>query len=402
MPKIETSLSTLPSNCTATRPAHAAADSSDSPAFAQELNKAKRQAPAQGTPAAQPVSAKPAVANKSTAKPKKQTAAPAKSAATQTTAKTATTPSKPAVDETAGEEEALPDATGGQGNSGQKDQPSGKNSKQARQDAPQTVDVSAVATAIVTPQAVQPVKAPSQATSATTSPRTISAASPSADSAGGRSAAQAVPIKAAPAHQHDQHPTEETGNSASRPAEQSTPQPVPATPQLSAEQTSAVAQAEAIQPAAPAPAAPTAPAAQFASDNYPQIVSGVHGQLLPNGGTMQLRLTPPELGEMQLSVQMRNGVMSASFQTTTDQATRLLSHGMSDLKHSLETAGVSVERIQISQAPKGSSSSGGNNSEQDSQRQPGDAQSQRDQQRRQLLQRMWKKVTGGDPLDLVA
>lgn len=45
-----------------------------------------------------------------------------------------------------------------------------------------------------------------------------------------------------------------------------------------------------IAPRIEAPAPPPAPDAQFAADNHPRIITGIHGQLLPNGGTMQLRL----------------------------------------------------------------------------------------------------------------
>ena len=56
-------------------------------------------------------------------------------------------------------------------------------------------------------------------------------------------------------------------------------------------------------------------AEQFAEANHPTLISGIHGQLLPSGGNMQLRLDPPELGALHVSVQMRDGVMSAEFQT---------------------------------------------------------------------------------------
>jgi flagellar hook-length control protein FliK len=162
-----------------------------------------------------------------------------------------------------------------------------------------------------------------------------------------------------------------------------------------------------LAPKAEMPAAPqpSAPEAQFVDANYPSIVTGVHSQLLPNGGTMQLRLDPPDLGALQVTVQMRDGVMTAAFETSNDQATRLLSHNLGQLKTALETSGVSVERMHVQQAPRQESSS--NSSGDSQQQQPQDAeqqqQSRNEQQRRQMLQRMWAKLAGQpDPLDLVA
>jgi flagellar hook-length control protein FliK len=148
---------------------------------------------------------------------------------------------------------------------------------------------------------------------------------------------------------------------------------------------------------------PAAPEASFATANHPQIITGIHGQLFPSGGTMTLRLAPPELGDLQINVHVRDGVIAATFQTSNDEATRQLSHSLGQLKNALESAGVSVEKLQVTQTPRGQSSSqSGDSSSDQSQQQPTERQTQREQQRRELLERMWRKVTGGDPLDMVA
>jgi flagellar hook-length control protein FliK len=147
---------------------------------------------------------------------------------------------------------------------------------------------------------------------------------------------------------------------------------------------------------------PTAPReAQFADANHPQIVSGVHGQLLPNGGSMQLRLDPPELGALHVTVQMRDGAMTASFETSNDQATRLLTHSLGQLKTALESQGVSVEKLHVEQSPRDQKSNGEGRQPQD--QSPTDHPAQQEQQRREMLRRMWRRLSGGqDPLDLVA
>jgi len=142
---------------------------------------------------------------------------------------------------------------------------------------------------------------------------------------------------------------------------------------------------------------------RFADNNHPQIISGIRGELLPDGGKMTLKLDPPELGALQVQVHLRDGVMTATFQTSNDDATRMLSHSLSSLKSALESQGINVEKLQVQQAPK-DQQSGMNQDTRDQSQQSLDNQSARqEQQRREMLQRMWRKLSGAeDPLDLVA
>ena len=118
---------------------------------------------------------------------------------------------------------------------------------------------------------------------------------------------------------------------------------------------------------------------------------------------MQIRLDPPELGALQVMVEMREGVMTATFQTSNDEATRLLSHSLNHLKSVLESQGVSVERLQVQQAPKNESSNAGEEQRHQQQNGSEDHASRQEQQRKELLRRMWRKIAGdADPLDLVA
>lgn len=165
----------------------------------------------------------------------------------------------------------------------------------------------------------------------------------------------------------------------------------------------------ALAPGAPAPQSqPLAPEAQFADDNHPSIVAGIRGQLMPTGGTMQIRLDPPELGPLAVTINIRDGVVEASFETSSDAAAKLLSHSLSTLKTSLESQGVNVERLNVHQAPKsnepGNNGSGDRDQQQNQARDPQQEQAaQREQQRREMLRRMWRKLSGiEDPLDMVA
>ena len=116
---------------------------------------------------------------------------------------------------------------------------------------------------------------------------------------------------------------------------------------------------------------------------------------------MHIRLDPPELGALQVTVEMRDGSLNATFQTSNDDATRLLSHSLGQLKTALESQGVTVDKLQVQQAPKDQHTQSG---EDRSPHQQGDQQNARqDQQRKELLARMWRRLSiGSDPIDLVA
>ncbi len=150
--------------------------------------------------------------------------------------------------------------------------------------------------------------------------------------------------------------------------------------------------------------ASASPDAGFAQTNHPTIVKTIAGQLLPSGGTMSIQLDPPELGALQVTVHIEDGVVSASFETSNDQATRILSHSLGQLKHALETQGIGVDRLHVQQSAKSDNANtqtGGDGSRR--QGASDDASTQQQQQRREMMRRMWRRVAfGRDPLDLVA
>ena len=114
---------------------------------------------------------------------------------------------------------------------------------------------------------------------------------------------------------------------------------------------------------------------------------------------MQIRLDPPDLGTLHIRIDVRDGVMNATFLTANDEATHLLTHTLSQLKGALESQGVSVEKLQVQQTPKPRSGA----DHQPSFRDPYGGDTSQEQQRRQRLRRMWARAgQGGDPLDMVA
>lgn len=159
--------------------------------------------------------------------------------------------------------------------------------------------------------------------------------------------------------------------------------------------------------AADKPARPVPSERAFAAQNHDRIVTGVRTQLLPNGGSMQIRLNPENLGAMNITVSVVDGVVSAAFQTTSDEATKLLSHTLGQLKTALEGQGVSVDKIQVQQAPREVQTSRNDDGQQPRDnsefRQQQQETLRQQQERRHLLNRMWEHLAnGGDPLDLVA
>jgi flagellar hook-length control protein FliK len=152
------------------------------------------------------------------------------------------------------------------------------------------------------------------------------------------------------------------------------------------------------------PPAPARPEAEFAETNHDRIVTSLRSQLLPNGGTMHMRLDPPELGVLQVTVRMQDGAMTASFETSNDQATKLLSHSLGQLKTVLESQGVSVEKLHVQQTPKDQqASSNGEDRQHQHAQQDGQSSTRQEQQRREMLRRMWRRLgIGHDPLDMVA
>ena len=144
---------------------------------------------------------------------------------------------------------------------------------------------------------------------------------------------------------------------------------------------------------------------RFAANNHDNIVKGMRAEVLPNGGTMRIRLDPPQLGALQVTVQMQDGLVTASFETSSDEATRLLGHSLNQLKSVLESHGVAVDKLQVQQAPREERTGSARDepSQQRGQNHPNEQEhaARQEQQRREMLRRMWRRLSGlADPLDV--
>lgn len=152
----------------------------------------------------------------------------------------------------------------------------------------------------------------------------------------------------------------------------------------------------------PSPPVADALEARFAESNHPRIITAVQSELMPSGGTVRLRLDPPELGALQVRIDVKDGVLAASFQTSNDEATRLLTRSLQQLKTTLESHGVTVDKLHVQQTPREQWDGNRGGDDRQQQQSPQHWQ-QQEQQRREMLQRMWRRARDGrDPFDLVA
>ncbi len=85
-----------------------------------------------------------------------------------------------------------------------------------------------------------------------------------------------------------------------------------------------------------------------------RILRGMSAMIHQNGGTMTMRLDPPELGSLRIQMTLNNGSVSASFSPGSDAARGLLEQHMGQLKTALESQGLLVDRLTIHSASSGS------------------------------------------------
>ena len=146
------------------------------------------------------------------------------------------------------------------------------------------------------------------------------------------------------------------------------------------------------------------PEARFAAANHEDIVKGMRAEVLPNGGTMRIRLDPPQLGALQVTVEIRDGVVTAAFETSNDEATRLLGHSLNQLKAVLESHGMGVDKLQVQQAPRDerpATTRDDPNHPREQSPQDQEQAARQEQQRKEMLRRMWRQLAGGEPLDVM-
>ena len=81
------------------------------------------------------------------------------------------------------------------------------------------------------------------------------------------------------------------------------------------------------------------------------VVRGLTAMVNQRGGVMNMRLDPPELGELRIQMSLARGVVSAEFQATTSQAQAALEKNLVMLRQSLESQGLVVDRLTVHAPP---------------------------------------------------
>ena len=101
---------------------------------------------------------------------------------------------------------------------------------------------------------------------------------------------------------------------------------------------------------------------------------GMNALASQKGGSLTIRLDPPSLGQVMIRMSVSNGVVQAELHASNSAGRVVMERGIETLRASLESRGLSVERLSV-QAATGSSESQGTRSESNSQ---GDGQQQTD------------------------
>jgi flagellar hook-length control protein FliK len=96
----------------------------------------------------------------------------------------------------------------------------------------------------------------------------------------------------------------------------------------------------------PQPTLPDA-AADQAQQNVARIARGLQNALSQQGGSVTLRLTPPEMGTVRIQLQIQGATVNAQFHAESDAARTMLTNQISQLRHALEAQGLTVDRLNV-------------------------------------------------------
>lgn len=147
--------------------------------------------------------------------------------------------------------------------------------------------------------------------------------------------------------------------------------------------------------------------------NVDRVARGLRTAVNQGGGTVTLRLNPPELGLVRIQMEVQDGVVSAKFTTEHESVRHLLNQQMGQLREALQRQGLSIDRLDVqTQATPSTNGSGQASNQQQggADQSPGDGrsrgeygggpgsdsqrQSPRDQQRRATFERELLNMVG--------
>lgn len=95
---------------------------------------------------------------------------------------------------------------------------------------------------------------------------------------------------------------------------------------------------------------------------FDQIVLGLRSKFDPRSGKAEISLQPPNLGKVHVSISLESGTLTAQFRVESQPVRDLLNSRLDQLKSSLESQGVAVDRLAVN----ASTETTGGNTQQDS------------------------------------
>jgi len=81
--------------------------------------------------------------------------------------------------------------------------------------------------------------------------------------------------------------------------------------------------------------------------NMGRLTRGLSSAINQRGGSVTLRLTPPDLGLVRIDMAVRDGVVSAKFTAQSESVRNLLMDQMGQLRQALDRQGLSVDKIEV-------------------------------------------------------
>jgi flagellar hook-length control protein FliK len=81
-----------------------------------------------------------------------------------------------------------------------------------------------------------------------------------------------------------------------------------------------------------------------------RVVRGLSAMIGQRGGVLNMRLQPPELGQLRVQMTIARGVVTAQFQPATAEVQAILDRSLATLRTALESHGLAVERLSVHSA----------------------------------------------------
>jgi len=81
--------------------------------------------------------------------------------------------------------------------------------------------------------------------------------------------------------------------------------------------------------------------------NGARLARGLQSVLNQRGGSVTLRLTPPEMGTVRIQLQLQGGTVAAQFHAESNAARGLLTQQLAQLRTALEGQGLQVDRLSV-------------------------------------------------------